>query len=244
MDHSFNIKAAKLYGVEEAVLLHNIYFWIKKNKANNKHFYDGYFWTYNSVEAFSELFPYWTKRQVERILNNLIKKGAIIKANYNEKAYDRTSWYAITQTVESIYANGEMDFTKRGNGFNQTVEPIPDINTDSNTINNKDTIDFEKLKDFISQKTGRNFKVINKKLQGKYLARLKEGYSKQDILDAVSNAVKSDYHKGENFKYLTPEFFSRAVTLDKYSNVNNKQKENSVKKSLIPKGVSFSGPQY
>ena len=66
------------------------------------------------VEAFSELFPYWTKRQVERILNNLIKKGAIIKANYNEKAYDRTSWYAITQTVESIYANGEMDFTKRG----------------------------------------------------------------------------------------------------------------------------------
>ena len=92
MDHSFNITAAKLYGVEEAVLLHNIYFWIKKNKANNKHFYDGYFWTYNSVEAFSELFSYWTKRQVERILNNLIKKGAIIKANYNEKAYDRTSW--------------------------------------------------------------------------------------------------------------------------------------------------------
>ena len=134
MDHSFNIKAAKLYGVEEAVLLHNIYFWIKKNKANNRHFYDGYFWTYNSVEAFSELFPYWTKRQVERILNNLIKKGAIIKANYNEKAYDRTSWYAITQTVESIYANGEMDFTKRGNGFHQTVEPIPDSNTVNKTI--------------------------------------------------------------------------------------------------------------
>ena len=134
MDHSFNITAAKLYGVEEAVLLHNIYFWIKKNKANNKHFYDGYFWTYNSVEAFSELFPYWTKRQVERILNNLIKKGAIIKANYNEKAYDRTSWYAITQTVESIYANGEMDFTKQGNGFTQTVEPIPDSNTFNKTI--------------------------------------------------------------------------------------------------------------
>ena len=134
MDHSFNIKAAKLYGVEEAVLLHNIYFWVKKNKANNKHFYDGRFWTYNSIEAFSELFPYWTRRQVERIINNLIKKGAIIKANYNEKAYDRTSWYAITQTVESIYANGELDFTKRGNGFTQTVKPIPDINTVNKTI--------------------------------------------------------------------------------------------------------------
>jgi uncharacterized phage protein (TIGR02220 family) len=104
-------------------------------------------------------------------------------------------------------------------------------------------IDFEKLKDFINQKTGRNFKVINKTVKGKYLARLKDGYSKQDILDAVSNSIKSDYHKGENFKYLTPEFFSRSETLDKYSNVNNKPKENNVK-SLIPKGVSFSGPQY
>ena len=105
-------------------------------------------------------------------------------------------------------------------------------------------IDFEKLKDFINQKTGRNFKVINKTVKGKYLARLKDGYSKQDILDAISNSIKSDYHKGENFKYLTPEFFSRSETLDKYSNTNNKPKENNVNKSLIPKGVSFSGPQY
>ena len=107
-----------------------------------------------------------------------------------------------------------------------------------------DKIDFEKLKDFISQKTGRNFRFINKTVKGKYYARLKEGYTKQDILDAVSNAVKSDYHKGENFAYLTPEFFSRSETLDKYSNTNNKPKENNVNKSLIPKGVSYSGPQY
>ena len=104
-------------------------------------------------------------------------------------------------------------------------------------------IDFEKLKDFINQKTGRGFKVINKNVKGKYLARLKDGYSKQDILDAVSNSIKSDFHKEKNFKYLTPEFFSRSETLDKYSNTNNKPKENNVK-SLIPKGVSFSGPQY
>ena len=105
-------------------------------------------------------------------------------------------------------------------------------------------IDFEKLIEFINKNTGRNFKVINKTVKGKYLARLKDGYSKQDILDAISNSIKSDYHKGENFKYLTPEFFSRSETLDKYSNTNNKPKENNVNKSLIPQGVSFSGPQY
>ena len=115
--------------------------------------------------------------------------------------------------------------------------------TDNVNVINNNNINFDKLLSFLNSKTGRNFKVINKTVKGKYLARLKDGYSKQDILDAVSNAVKSDYHKGENFKYLTPEFFSRSETLDKYSNVNNKPKENNVK-SLIPKGVSYSGPQY
>ena len=105
------------------------------------------------------------------------------------------------------------------------------------------TINFDKLLSFLNSKIDRNFKLVNKKVQGKYLARLKEGYTKFDILDAISNAVNSDFHKESNFKYLTPEFFSRSETLDKYSNVNNKPKENNVK-SLIPKGVSFSGPQY
>ena len=115
--------------------------------------------------------------------------------------------------------------------------------TDNVNVINNNNINFDKLLSFLNSKTDRNFKVINKTVKGKYLARLKDGYSKQDILDAISNSIKSDYHKGENFKYLTPEFFSRSETLDKYSNVNNKPKENNVK-SLIPKGVSYSGPQY
>ena len=98
MEHHFKIEIAKIYGVEEAILLHNIYYWISKNKANNKHFYDEYYWTYNSIKAFSELFPYWTKRQIERILNNLIKKEALIKGNYNKLNYDRTSCMQLRKT--------------------------------------------------------------------------------------------------------------------------------------------------
>ena len=115
--------------------------------------------------------------------------------------------------------------------------------TDNVNVINNNNINFDKLLSFLNSKTGRNFKVINKTVKGKYLARLKEGYKKDDILNAIINAVNSDYHKENNFKYLTPEFFSRSETLDKYSNVNDKPKENNVK-SLIPKGVSYSGPQY
>jgi len=59
--------------------------------------------------------------------------------------------------------------------------------------------------------------VINDSIKGKYKARLNEGYKPTDISTAISNAVKETYHKEGNFKYLTPEFFSRATTLDKYS---------------------------
>lgn len=135
MEHHFNTKIAKIYGVEGAILLHNINFWIEKNEANNRHFYDGRFWTYSSIEAFTKLFPYWSKRQIERIINNLIKQGALVKGNYNAIAYDRTAWYTLTETVKSIYANGEMELTKQGNGFTQTVSPIPDSNKDNNTDN-------------------------------------------------------------------------------------------------------------
>ena len=33
--HSFNIDIAKEYGILEAVLLNNIYFWVEKNANNN-----------------------------------------------------------------------------------------------------------------------------------------------------------------------------------------------------------------
>lgn len=150
MNHSFNTEIAKLYGVEGAVIIENLYFWLAKNKANKKHFYDGEYWTYNSVNAFKELFPYWTERQIERILKNLEKDGAIITGNYNKLNYDRTKWYALTQTVKCIYANGEMDLHESLNGFTEMVKPIPYINTDIKT-NINETIYTEIFNHYLSK---------------------------------------------------------------------------------------------
>ena len=69
----FNPEIAKDIGVEEAIMYSNIEFWCEKNKANNKNFHDEAYWTYNSMEAFKILFPFWTVRQIERILKNLEK---------------------------------------------------------------------------------------------------------------------------------------------------------------------------
>ena len=136
----------------------------------------------------------------------------------------------------------EIHMTENPTSGNHTNNIKKDIR--KKDINNKYTINFDKLLSFLNSKTKRNFKIINEATKKKYLARLKEGYTSKDIANAIENAVNSDYHKENNFTYLTPEFFSRAVTLDKYSNTNNKTKEKNVNKSLIPKGVTYSGPQY
>ena len=90
-------KRIKKIGVEEAIMYSNIKFWCTKNKANKKHLYDGHYWTYNSQEAFGDLFPFWSRRQIQRILKNLIDKGYIKEANYNKKGFDRTKWYSIAK---------------------------------------------------------------------------------------------------------------------------------------------------
>lgn len=151
MNHSFSIKIAKLYGVDEAIIIENLAFWITKNKANNKNYNDGFYWTYNSETAFTKLFPYWSRRQIQRILKSLEDKKIIKVGNYNKAKFDKTKWYTIINTtVLDIYEisyksqkstndpNGSIDITKSFNGMTENVQPIPDINTNINTniINN------------------------------------------------------------------------------------------------------------
>ena len=179
------------------------------------------------------------KRDLKKFEEVKAKRSVAGKRSAESRALKNDEQNSTNSTsVESVEQTPTNPTDNDNDNDNDNV-----TDNDNDNVINSNNINFDKLLSFLNSKTGRNFKVINKTVKGKYLARLKDGYSKQDILDAISNSIKSDYHKGENFKYLTPEFFSRSETLDKYSNVNNKPKENNVK-SLIPKGVSYSGPQY
>lgn len=128
--HFFNPQIAEEYGVNAAVLFQNISFWIEKNKANDRNFIDGYYWTYSSIKAFQELFPYLTARAISTALQKLEDGGLIITGNHNKSAYDRTKWYAITEKGFSILQNREMEKRETQNGNPENVEPIPYNNTD------------------------------------------------------------------------------------------------------------------
>lgn len=133
MQHSFDVEIAEKYGVNCAIILNNLQFWIAKNKANGTNFHDGRFWTFNSMKAFSELFPYMTSKQIRGALDTLRDEGLLITGNYNVKPYDRTLWYALTEKGECICPTGQMEMPNKANGNAPQGTPIPDINTDTKT---------------------------------------------------------------------------------------------------------------
>lgn len=126
MEHSFNIDLASLYGVEEAVIIQNMFFWIRHNVANRKNYYDNRYWTYNTIEALTELFPYMNESKIYRCMKKLSEVGFILKGNYNDKPFDRTCWYAFSDKAISYLQSLGMDLFKMKNGEQQNETTIPD----------------------------------------------------------------------------------------------------------------------
>jgi hypothetical protein len=167
MEHAFNTNVAKEYDVDIAIILNNFKFWTISNLANNRHIHDGLCWTFNSIPALCTIFPYWTRHQIEHLLNKCKKLGLLVSGNYNSHKYDRTRWYALTGIAYQLYPelqqedfitslwetisektemqllhpaiseNSEKLFEKFRGTFLKNPRPIPDIKTDINT----DTID-------------------------------------------------------------------------------------------------------
>lgn len=162
MNHMFDTEVAEHLSVNAAILFQNIAFWCMHSEANGTNFHDGYFWTYSSNKAFREIFPYMSASQIDTALKKLLDAGLIIRGNYNKSSYDRTIWYAITESGKSTFQKSGMDIQKIENGFpknrkwisekskmdfpeienrfSKNREPIPDSNTDRNTDRNRDKV--------------------------------------------------------------------------------------------------------
>lgn len=134
--HVFDVEVAQMVGVNAAILLENIAHWCEHNKANGENYHDGHYWTYNSMKAFEELFPYIKARGIRTALDKLREEGLIIVGNYNKSAYDRTQWYTLTEKSEALFGidtsicqKRQMEMSEVTNQSVTNDAPIPDINT-------------------------------------------------------------------------------------------------------------------
>ncbi len=249
MNYSFDIEDAKMYGVDEAIMLYNIKFWVMKNKANEKNQFeieiDGKIeirtWTFNSHRAFSELFPFWSTKQIRRIMNNLEVKGAVLSGNYNKIKYDRTKWYALKH--ESLSPNGQMNSTKQANKLDQTVQPIPDINTDINT--DKDNYFLNEILNYWNSKTLQNHKLKTVKLHltNINLNKIKE-YNIDNIKKSIDNyeqiTLSPDYyynHRGTLWNFIKKYYINFVEDAKPHINFSNNKKQISSEIIGVPKVI-------
>ena len=137
--HHFDVEDAMRYGVEKAVVLSNIRFWLNNNKNKDlttvKH--DGYYWMYNTAKDMSSVLPYFTQSKVQRLLKQLEDDGVLIVGNYNKVKYDRTKWYTLSEfTYDENFSTQTPELTIG----NEIIEqPIQDSKTNTKTNNKIDT---------------------------------------------------------------------------------------------------------
>lgn len=105
-----DIELATMLGLNEAIVLQQIHYWLGINQKNGTNFKEGRYWTFNSMKKWhEEAFPFWSVDTVKRIFKNLEDKGLLITGNFNKKGYDRTKWYTIDyQLLYSMCCNDSL----------------------------------------------------------------------------------------------------------------------------------------
>lgn len=223
MMYMFDGEIAKDVGVNAAVLFHSIQWWIRKNKANDKNFFDGKYWTYNSVAAFTELFPFMKKSAIRSSLEKLEKEGYIVSGNYNKIAYDRTKWYALGDKGEALsfedspkstLNSSKIHLQKNANQYDEKNKPIPvsipvsytDNNTGNILSGKPDPSSFvHEVVSYLNEKAGTKYRDTSEKTKKLVVARWREGWREKEFRAVIDTKCADWLRNPDMAKYLRPE---------------------------------------
>lgn len=101
---------AKAIGLNEAIILQQIHYWLKKSK-------DG--WVYNTYDEWKEQFPFFSEATIKRTITKLKKSGVLIVSQNKKSTWDRVNHYKIDyETMNSLI---ESDCTHR-TGQNDLID--------------------------------------------------------------------------------------------------------------------------
>jgi hypothetical protein len=194
MQHHFDTEIAAEYSVDVAIIVNNLDFWLQKNKANDRHYYDGKTWMYNSVAAFVKLFPYWSDNQIRRIIKKMETDGIIETGNYNKVAYDRTTWYTFTDAFcekhKCILRFAQMEVAETPNGSGENHTPIPDSNPDSNPDGKHKRTRTGRIDATYATIDGENLPINAKRYD-----RLRKTYGAKPVTEAIESAYRFSLKK-------------------------------------------------
>ncbi len=118
--HAFVVDDAVNYGLDKAILLQHIRFWINQNQDKETHIHDGKAWMYQSASEMAKHYPYWNRQKIARLLRDMETEGLIVSGNFNKVGYDQTKWYTL-------------QCSELNNRISKDEQPIPYTKQDTKT---------------------------------------------------------------------------------------------------------------
>lgn len=113
-------KLAVILGLNQALLVQQIHYWLEKNKEAGRNFHQGKYWTYNTIDQWQEEFPFWSRSTIKRSLKGLRERGILEVDNFNSYQMDRTLWYTINYKelarLEEEYDKGQDQVSPKEKG--------------------------------------------------------------------------------------------------------------------------------
>jgi hypothetical protein len=102
MFHSFSEELAIKYDINEAIILQDFWSTIRGKMSRDEHCFEvpgrsGVFrhWCYDTIKTIHKRHQYLSESRIRGAIDNLIEAGVLVKGNFNNSAYDRTTWYCI-----------------------------------------------------------------------------------------------------------------------------------------------------
>ena len=208
-------KLATEIGLNEAIVLQQMHYWLKKSNHN----YDGRRWIYNSFPEWQKHFPFWSVMTIKRAVYSLEKQNLLYVGNYNKAKFDKTKWYSINyEKLEGMkrpsYQNDTTSVSKRNDGVYQNdmtntrdYTEITTETTNNNILSGNPTasrIPYKEIVDYLNEKTGKNFKHKTAKTRKFIEARWNQDFRLDDFKKVID--VKTDeWLNTDSDKYLRPE---------------------------------------
>jgi uncharacterized phage protein (TIGR02220 family) len=220
MNHSFNVEVAKEVGVLAATIFNNIGNWVTHNRATGRNLIDGRNWTYNSVHAFAEQFPYATDGQIAGALRKLRDAGLVDTGQYCEDKRDRSLWYTLSERGAAIFygnaPNQQEECIAQNNGMDSANSENDYISTDVNADAKPDNEQFKQVIAYLNEKAGRSYRLA-KASRKLIAARFADGYTLDDFKRVIDNMVAR--WKGTEWEqYLQPSTLFAQSHFDEYLN--------------------------
>ena len=192
-------------GLNEAIVLQQVNYWLVINEKKNHNFKEGHYWTYNTFKEWQSQFPFWSVRTLKTIVKKLEQSGLLISANFNKMKTDRTKWYrinydAFTMQSAEVAQSGVQSCTMDSADI---APPLPETNaeTTSKTTSEKtrygDFFNVYLTHDEYMKLEGRfTFKGAQERISELSIAMESKGYKYKSHYATILNWARRDGKNG------------------------------------------------